>query len=373
MLVFCCFVQNLNIEKPLSEKSAMKYCAFLPPLITLYLIIRCVAAKAARNDLSWRKAVYLPNLLFWVSLLGNLFVIPSVLLLWQEDTLGFAYIAFSLMGWSMQLAYANCWIRYDEQGFTHHTFFGRTYEFTYPDVTGIRNGSRGDLWLYCERHMIFLDGMCVNMHHFLQRVKKHSCKLREKPSRIRWDPFNHNVEYGKFIFFLFLILLLLWTAFMPMMLIGVFGPPDSEADTERREAVFLSWRDSGSGDLYMTASDGSDYGIKRWIRLPEQPDSFCDGKTVCTVWGNGSETFWISQLQAGDRTLFSFAQAQEDYKNDQKWAVPLLLLTCAASWIVFIGMLLVGRHPERYSPRIKRLLLGSALITDKPARHRKQR
>ena len=347
----------------------MKYFAFLPPLLTLFLIFRCAAAKTARMDPAWRKAVYLPNLLFWVGLLGNLFVIPSVLLLWQENWLGLLYIALSLMGWSMQLAYANCWIRFDEQRFTHHTFFGRTYEFSYLDVTSIRYGGSGDIWLYCEKHMVFLDGMCVNMGHFLKRVKKHGGKLQEKAFGLRWDPFNHNVEYGKFIFFLFLILMLLWTSFMPLMLIGIYGPPESETTTERRETVFLSWRESGSGDLYLTASDGSAYGIESWIELPEQPDSFCDGKTLCTVWGRGSETFWISQLRAGERTVFTFAQAREDYKNDQQWAVPVLLLFCAAGWTVFILMLLVGRHPERYSPRTKRLLLGSTLKTNKTLSH----
>lgn len=346
----------------------MRFLAILPAAVALYLLVRSVAAKSARSSPEWRKnRVYLPNVLFWVGLLNNVLAVPSVILLWQEDWLGLGFIALSLLGWSMQLAYANCWVRFDEQGFTHHTFFGRTHEFTYRDVTGIRWGS--DIRLYCGKHLIFLDSMADNASRFLHWVKKRNRQIQNLPDRVRWDPFNHNVEYGKFIFFLFLILMLLWTSFIPLMLIGIYGPPESETTTERREAVFLSWRESGSGDLYLTASDGSAYGIESWIKLPEQPDSFCDGKTLCTVWGRGGETFWISQLRAGDRTVFTFAQAREDYKNDQQWAVPVLLLFCAAGWTVFILMLLVGRHPERYSPRTKRLLLGSTLKTNKTLSH----
>ena len=183
----------------------MKALAFVPALITLYLLVKGFFARAARKGPAWKNAVYLPNLLLWVGLLGNIFVVPSTAILWRMDWKLLWFTALCLLGWSMELAYANCWVRFTEQGFTHHTFFGRTYEFTYADVTGIRRGGSGDVRLYCGKHMIFFDSMSQNLDAFLRRVDRKSKNLRVRPDRIKWDPFNHNVSRGKLNFFAYLI------------------------------------------------------------------------------------------------------------------------------------------------------------------------
>ena len=172
----------------------MKAFSFVPLMITLILLAMCFSAKAARSSPDWRNAVYLPKLLLWVGLLGNIFVIPATLLLWQQKWSHLWFVGLCLLGWALELAYANCWVKFSERGFTHHTFWGRTYEYTYLDITDIRLSS--DVKLYCGRHLIFLDSLCLNRDCFLRRVDSKSKNLRILPPRLKWDPYEDKVSNG---------------------------------------------------------------------------------------------------------------------------------------------------------------------------------
>ena len=339
----------------------MKVLAPVLPAISLLFALYGLWAVMKRREPAWQTAVYLPGGLFFFGLLVSLAAVPAAVQLWRGKPAGFWLGALATAGWGIELACANCWVRFDEVRFTHHTFFGRTFEFTYRDVTGIRYLQREDLYsdvrLYCGRHTIFLDKMSRNLDPFLRRVERKSKHMELLPDRIRWDPYDHRVPHGKFVFAVLLAAVLLMTAALPFVLHSVFGPPDSEDNTQRREAIFVSWRESDKGTLYLTASDGADYGTERWVRASVEPDALCDGETPCTVWGKGREIFWIRQLRAGERTVFNFEEFHEAYRQDQKWAIPFVFLLWAAAVWTFVMMLRVSRHPERYSPRFRGLFI----------------
>ena len=330
----------------------MRYLAFLPAAIALYLLFRSIAAKAARSP-EWQKnRVYLPDLLFWVGLLGNLFVIPSVILLRQEDWLWLLFIAFSLLSWSMQLAYANCWVRFDDRGFTHHTFFGQTYEFTYNDVTGVRWGS--DIRLYCGKHLIFLDSMADNASRFLDWVKKRSKQMQNLPDRIKWDPYNNNVPDGMSIFVALIILLLFVTVVLGLFCYQAFAPGKSEADTRREEVVFVSGELQSRGVISLVSQDGGKYRIAGYDTLPVEMGTLWSEGTRYTVWCDGKNTVWIYQLQAGDRILLSFDEHNEASRQSGKKGLIFALVLWVAALLLILATIVVGRHPERFSPRVRK-------------------
>ena len=331
----------------------MRYLAFVPAAIALYLFIRSVAAKSVRRSPEWQKnRVYLPDLLFWVGLLGNLFAIPAVILLWQENWLGLAFIALSLMGWSMQLAYVNCWVRFGDRGFTHHTFFGRTHEFTYQDVTGIRWGS--DIRLYCGKHLIFLDSMADNASRFLHWVKKRNKQIQNLPDRIKWDPFKDKVPDGMPIFIILMIFLLFVTVVLGVFCYGFFASGKSEADTRREEVVFVSGEQEPSGVISLGSEDGRKYRISGYDTLPVETETLWTEGTRYTVWCSGKSTVWIYQLQTGDTVLLSFDEHNEAARQNNKKGLIFALVLWILSLLLVLATLVVGRHPERFSPRVRK-------------------
>ena len=334
----------------------MKAFAVLLVLITLVLAFGCMSAMVRRSGPTWKNAVYLPNWLFVVGFLISLTIIIAGILLWRGNWNGVWPALLAALGWSMELAHANCWIIYEEKRFTHHTFFGRTHTFFYHEVTGIRyvlTGYSPDIKLYCGKHMIFLDQSAVNLNVFLRIVDRKCKNMRECPDRIRWDPYHHNIPKGKLLFFIFLASVLLWSAMLIFSIVSVFGPPESEATKQRREVVFTSWTEQKDGTLELTAGDEINYRIDGYISPIVEPEGFCDGKTVCTVWGYGEDIFWINQLRAGRRMIYTFEQCKEAYRRDQAWAVPMIGLFRAASLWAFIICWLFGRNPDRFSPRFR--------------------
>ena len=335
----------------------MKTLAFGPSLITLYLLIKVFSARAARRGPEWKNAVYLPSLLLWVGLLANIFVLPSTLVLWQEDRTKLWFTALCLVGWSMELAYANCWVRFNEQGFIHHTFFGRTHEFTYEDLTGIRRSGFGDIRLYCRKHLIFFDSECLNLDTFMRQVDRKSNHLQELPKRVKWDPYYNNAVNGKANFFVSLITCIGLGAIMIFAAFAVFGPPESEESTVRCEAVFQSWREQ-KGATYFLAEDGTEYALSLYGDLTVDPEPLCDGRTVYTLWIREHSTRWIEQMEGPEGMLFTFAEKQDAYKGSQIRPLVYLGLMWLATLFFLLFSLRVGRHPERYSDRTWRLFVS---------------
>ena len=331
----------------------MKYLAFLPLLLTIFLILRCAAVLSARKKPDWRSAVYLPNALFWFGLLGNIFVIPSAVLLWQEDTAHIWFTALCLLGWSLELAYVNCWVRFDEQGFTHHSFFGKTCTFSYMDVTGIRRGDEGDIRLYCEKRMIFLDNMSVNLDQFMHRVDRKSKRLRDL-SGTGWNPYRHKVPGGMSIFIALMAFLLLITVYLVIIVYGCLEPPESEASTTREELVFVSGELLDGDVVRLTSEQGDNYQIGGYFELPVAPESLWDGKTVYTVWSAGKNPTWIYQLRAGNQMVMSFQDQNEAERANARESLPLMLILWIAGLLFVLSSFLVGRHPEHFSPRVRK-------------------
>lgn len=340
----------------------MKPLSIIPPLITAILVVRCFMARAKRKTPEWRNVVYLPDRLLWFGLLGNVFVIPTTILLWRENWNQLWFVALCLLGWAMELAHANCWVRFTEQGFVHHTFFGRTYEFAYSDVTGIRrgltDGYTSDLKLYCGTHLIFFDNMCLNLSRFMRLVDQKSKNLRPLPPRVKWDPYNHNVPNGKLNFFVLLLSCVLFAGVVGLCCWSLFSPPDSEETTVCSEATFRSCEKSGRKDFRLTAADGTVYGLSVYGDLLPDPERLCDGKTVYRVWATETKTPWIEQLEGPAGMIFTFGQKKEAYKNDQLWGLYVLAAMWLATLFSLLMSLRVGRHPERYRPWVWQLFFA---------------
>ena len=344
----------------------MQYFAFLPVILSLLLDLRCLLAWLHRKRADDANRIDETVWLFLGSLPGEIFVIPTYHYILGGEWLKAFITGFNVaLCWGLQWKYVNCWMRFDEEGFIHHTVFGRTLRFRYEDVTGYRRTSEGNMRFYCGSHSFTIDRELWNckgepgepdpLRH-LKRRKGHI-----SPMSARWDPYNHNVRYSWLLFSLFLFLLLLLTAVTAATLIGYFSAPEPEEAYERREVVFTDWRQQKkSNDLCLTAADGTEYGIEAFVHQVN-PNEICDGETLCTVWVKGSRPLWIVQLYAGEQPVLTLAQYRQSSRSNKQigfWLLPLLWGMIL--WF-FIRTLQIGRHPERYSKKLRRRYFGKLL------------
>lgn len=79
------------------------------------------------------------------------------------------------------ISYHTCWITYDESGFTHSTFWGRKYQYSYEDVTGlVCSGSRVEIEV-CGQKRIQMDETWINRQDFAHFIRKHRS---QKPPKL---------------------------------------------------------------------------------------------------------------------------------------------------------------------------------------------
>lgn len=165
----------------------MKPLALLPVLLTLLLTALCFVKKAKRTAADGEKLMSQPFFVAMAGMLSAIFCIPTALLLWQGKWLGLVFLAFAALGWVLELAYCNCWVRYDAQGFTHSNLLGMVKRFSYEDVAPVSKPrfkqalAGNDLWIKAGSRRILIDAASRNSVDFLltlsQRLQKPSGRM----------------------------------------------------------------------------------------------------------------------------------------------------------------------------------------------------
>ena len=99
----------------------------------------------------------------------------------EEIWIPLCCIGFALLGNVLILAYVNCRIVYDEEGFTVKGFFGTTRRYSYQDITKIYRTS-SDVKLYANDRKITVDLYASGATVFIKYVTKKWDELHPEDS-----------------------------------------------------------------------------------------------------------------------------------------------------------------------------------------------
>ena len=368
----------------------MKYLALIPGLVSLLLVAACFVTVAGRRSREGSGLVSLPFAAAGAGMLALIFCVPATILLWEGNLLGLAILAFTALGWALMLAYCNCWIDYDQEGFTHSNLLGIRRRFSYADIAPIckaryKQALAGhDLRFRAGRRSVLIDTMSQNREDFLLTLSKRLRRDQWTEEAPRgWDPYGHNVPQpdGWFLFVVIHLLLLALFVFFVLVVAAYFSPAETPESTDHVVLSFLDYREGGKGNWNLNASDGKQYYLDTDTKkLGLSPETVCDGKTVYDVYlHHGTRSIEALRTQAGE-DLLTFAQSNELSNRDNKIGIPIFLLFLAALVWVDVGMIRTARHPERYSVRYRRffwqdnyLISDIALSKDNPRRKQYRR
>lgn len=77
----------------------------------------------------------------------------------------------SLLGMSLVVAFVNCRISYDEERFVAKSFLGIKREFTYDQVTTIKEGLHED-YIYIGKHRVMIDEVSIGGVDLLSSLRE---------------------------------------------------------------------------------------------------------------------------------------------------------------------------------------------------------
>ena len=185
----------------------MIYFAVLLCAISLLLTLACLAERKKRGTPEWERALTLPFALVGIVIVCDLLWIAITTYFWtRSGEKALLLLLFLLPGWFVQLAYLNLWVRYDDEGFTQRTLWGKTRSFRYKEITEIRRGAYQTSKYAPRGYEVVI--CCGKAHFTVSPSQKHYrellCLLAQKVRRERWkrlnlrkpDPSNHHIANG---------------------------------------------------------------------------------------------------------------------------------------------------------------------------------
>lgn len=346
----------------------MKTVAYIIAGFTVYSLFACIITRQSRKDWGWKKVVHLPFGLAAIGMVcGGIFSIPMVLFAQDVKWLSVFFGVIVLGCDSLMVAYRNCVIWYDDEGFLARNFFGIKRSCSYAQVEELRTGK--DIRVFFQGHSILIDEISVDGERFLDNLIKGykrttGKRIPSSPSfRRKWDPMNGHLDYP-WAYFLFWVATGLFCAALPVFLIVVTG-----IQTDPSKIVVQNVQFSGyeiQGDSLMLSAEGEeqpyeicyfqDYGAE----LPE-PEALCSGEVYC-VGVEGDRRDVKSLTGSHGEQYITLEREHRVYRARQRTAALLLcVLALIGMYCSYLGIA-VARHPERYSRKVQGLFYKDGVL-----------
>lgn len=320
--------------------------------------------------------VYLPKffLVFGI-VISTIFLIPTFITVFVDAPIlvQIIFFAFSLLGASFIVAFVNCRVSYDADGFIAKNFFGIKRNFTYDQVTAIKENMHED-YLYIGKHKVTIDEFSVGGKEFIAHVKKryrtiHNGQALPKVHKTKHDIFNGNVEDVPGFMFAYISVSVLIVAIAIFFVWFIYLNPSTVANTVEQQVTFTSCITDGD-EIVLTSSDNKLYKI---IFIGDGFDSteikaICDGKTVVTAYSkemtpkHEEDYYSIKAMIREDTYLLSFDETNR-WHREEYWPLIFFPVIYAALWGAFIAVsIIVGRNPQKFSKKVVNLFFRKGYV-----------
>ena len=345
-------------------------------LTALYVLIGavCMVEFGRRKKKDCEKMVYLSQIVLWVGVIcGGIFLVISWFSVLQDGSVGVAicFDAFVLVGITLVLGWKNCYIVYDDKGFTQHNIIGMQRSFTYAQLTGYRmaDGFSTDIKLYACGKTITTDILAVNGTQFLLAARKgyarcnngkalpnvweENRKTQKKTGKGSFSAHVHNP--GEFL--AIFIILVIFMVGMSIFCLVMALEPIEQADCEQMCVTFSSWE--VEGDTLVLHVDGVEESFKigdyeGYMSGFDQLTQKCDGKTQFTAWieyyepDDEAPCYVIRELSADGEIYRTFADSTKAQIDGVR---PVLYMFGGMDVILLIMAWLtykIGCNPSKY-------------------------
>ena len=320
--------------------------------------------------------VYYPKFFAIIGIItSTVFLVFTLITAFSDEPLWvpILFFSFSLLGAGFIIAFINCRISYDEDGFVARNFFGAKRRFTYDQVTAIKENMH-EAYLYNGERKVLIDELSVGGRDFITYAKKryrtiHNGQALPKIKKSKRDIFNGNVEDAAGFIFAYILMSVLILATAIFLVWYVYLSPSTVDNTIKQEVSFTSLQKTDD-EIRLTSLNNKLYKI-RFIDddfHSNRIKALCDGKTVVTTYStkvtpdDGDDYYSIHAIYAGDTCLLSFEETNRWYQKEHQTLL-LFPAVFALLWGVYIaGSIIVGRNPKKFSKNVIHLYFKEGYV-----------
>lgn len=345
----------------------MKYIVGSLGLLIIPIIVRAALMYLSFPKKAEKGKVYLPKFIAVLGIITSaVFLVPTVITAFTDESvwLTVIFLFFSLAGAAIIVAFINCRVEYDENGFTHKNFLGIKRKYSYDDVTHIREDMHEDR-IIAGGHKIMIDEFAVGGAEFIgfvrkQYRKRHDGLPLQTIKKDRHDIFNGNVyDAGGFVFVYILVGALILFGFVSVVSVILFSHSTPENTTEQKVVIDSSYTDGD--EFVLTSRDGEMYKILYWDEIQDidAVQKICTDTSEVTVYSDkitekkNDSYYSVKAIKSGAEYILTF---DETNRLRQKNLMPAIffLTGLVLLWGLFVFFsVIVGRNPKKYKRFVK--------------------
>lgn len=329
--------------------------------LAVLIIISALRAKAKRRDEA--NAVRLRPLVLVVGLADLvLFAAFTFLASAAASAAAWVFFAFSTVGAYLVASYLNCSVCRDGDGFRVTDVFTVTRAYSISDVTAVECLPDGGAIVHVGRRSIRLDRITVGSEEFIGSLEEAGAPFCKKARR-GFDPFNGNVADPAGFVVVFVIAAVLAVVLTVGMTVSFVRSrvPDA-AELIKSEVRFDGYGQNGSAlELF---ADGEKYFVFRSAKTLAKRDELLRrigrGETFTVQSDGGNDLYAITG--AGGEVFLEYDVMKTAQNSNRRLGVVCVAAIDAMLVFIIGGCLAVGRHPERYGERTKRLFFKKGYL-----------
>ncbi len=326
--------------------------------------------KAENGNVKMRKAIGI------IGGIGFFFFIALTVItasLAQPIAVPILFIVFALVSAALVIAYVNCRISYDEEGFVIKNFFGIKKSYTYSQVTSVRE-TKHDKYIDIGKRSVTLETVYVGTDEFIAVVKQkysllHGGQSIPQRKKAKYDLFDGNVVNAEQHLAVYIVVSVVMIGILIFGVLYTFFWPKTADNTIKHTVCFISC-DVREDEVVLTSVDGQIYAIRF---IDEQFDAkkfaaLCDGKTPVTTYSvkvnpdDKEDYYAVMAIECSGTYLLTFEESNRLHTQEY-WPLILIAAGLCLLWGAYVaGAVKVGRNPQKYSKRVRKFFFEEGEI-----------
>lgn len=326
-------------------------------------IALCVSEYPRRK--SRENGVYLPDLYFWVGLIGGGVFAGFGFLGAEGGSFAVAvFSCFSVLSSLLMLGWRNSYFVYDNEGFTQYNLIGMQRRFLYEQVTGwdTHPGNELEAAVYVLGKKVTFSWLSPRSADFVVALKRgyrrtHGGKNLpvQRTSKNSTGFSAHVRNPGEFL--AVFIMLVVFIAGMGGWCIWMTMEPLDGSDCETLNLTFSAWSVEDS-ELILTAAGYEEKfeirGYPEFVSIPNGILEHTDGEAVFTAQARrinpdtGPDYYWIQSLRIGETEYLTLEDATAQWQGNMSMTLwffgGCLGIILALGWLTYR----VGCNPSKY-------------------------
>lgn len=353
----------------------MEYIIRILTFALIPIIVNGVFAFLRQPKTAEKGKVHLPK---FFAILGtitsSIFLVPTIITAFSDEDVWVpvGFLVFSLLGATLIIAFMNCRISYDEDGFVAKNFFGIKRKVSYDQVTAIKENMH-ETYIYVGKRRVMVDEFSIGGKDFINLIKKkyrtlHNGQSLPKITKTKNDIFNGHVKDVTGFYVAYGLVSVILVGFIVFMVCDICIPKNVN-NTVEQTVTFISC-DVKEDEVILTSADDNIYKIQyaaEQINIQEIK-TICNGKSKVTTYSkevtpdNEEDFYSIKAIKYNDRYLLSFEEENKLYRQEGLPIVALFLFMLLV-WAAFIVVsVIVGRNPQKFSKKVVKMFFKDGYI-----------